>query len=432
MKIISKPRLLTALLALLLTLPLPAALAETSTYIVKSGETRNLTWNLTSEQSYVVEAGGTLIIPSGTSITNSGSILSKGGAIVVEGTLTNYNLLQIANSGSLTVSGTLSNSYNSSYYGELQVYNGTLSVSGTLSNSNSIEVLEGGVDVSGSFYNYATATLNTKFTLTGTLTNSSELNTDAGFALASTGYFSNTGYAYFCGGTQTFTSGTFRNTGYIFVMNSAETLSHDTLTVADSCSKIIYTKSIIKNYDPHSKINGIQDSYIDESTSVDLAAAWDDASACLEAVKRGSAIPAETVNRISAVTASDLSAYTLSQSGSLPEGIEYCGMTLELNSAGETVTVRLVFRLSDGAEDVSFTLDGYAVTPEEQTIYTVVVLPACSASYLSAAHTLVLSNGGTRCTLRFSPLSYAAAAYAEGGNLLRMAQALYCLQEAAA
>ena len=401
---------------------------------VKSGETLTLTENIPgNEYRIVVEAGGTLIVPSSASVVSYGAIVAEG-SVVVEGTLTNYNLLQVDGGGSLTVSGTLKNCIGSSStaYGEIQIYNGTLDVSGTLTNENSIEVLAGSVSVSGTLTNSGEAVFNTPFTLTGKLTNSAsgELNSDAGFALTSTGTFNNSGYAFFCGGTQTFTSGTFTNRGCLYVMSSVETdpISHDTLTVALACSTSrCYDKSVIK-YDPDSTIQGLAARYIEDEV---LEAAWHDASVCLEAVRRGSAITDDTLGRIEDVTASDLSAYALSQSGALPEGVEYRGMTLALDADDWTVTARLVFLLSYGTEDAVFTLDGSAVTPEEQDVYSVVVLPACEASGLGTEHTLTVSCGGTACTLSFSPLSYAVTAYAAGGDLLRMAQALYCLEACA-
>ena len=401
---------------------------------VKSGETLTLTENIPgNEYRIVVEAGGTLIIPSSASVVSYGAIVAEGD-VVVEGTLTNYNLLQVDDGGSLTVSGTLKNCIGSSSYsyGEIQIYNGTLDVSGTLTSENSIEVLAGSVSVSGTLTNSGEAVFNTPFTLTGKLTNSAsgELNSDAGFALTSTGTFNNSGYAFFCGGTQTFTSGTFTNRGCLYVMSSVETdpISHDTLTVALACSTSrCYDKSVIK-YDPDSTIQGLAARYIEDEV---LEAAWHDASVCLEAVRRGSAITDDTLGRIEDVTASDLSAYALSQSGALPEGVEYRGMTLALDADDWTVTARLVFLLSYGTEDAVFTLDGSAVTPEEQDVYSVVVLPACEAAELGTEHTLTVSCGGTACTLSFSPLSYAVTAYAAGGDLLRMAQALYCLEACA-
>ena len=122
------------------------------------------------------------------------------------------------------------------------------------------------------------------------------------------------------------------------------------------------------------------------------------------------------------ITAEDLPDCAQITSGTLPEGLEYAGETLELD---ELTTANFLFL--GNAEDVDFTLDGNPAEPSRNGEYYVISIPGLTAGDLGKAHVITISSGENAYTVSASALSYAYKALTEqtDADLQELAKALY-------
>lgn len=134
----------------------------------------------------------------------------------------------------------------------------------------------------------------------------------------------------------------------------------------------------------------------------------------------GNAAP--LLGSLSDITADDLAGYAESTAGTLPQGLEYAGGTLELD---ETVTMNFLFY--GNVEGVTFKVGETTVTPESNGDYTVVSVSGLTAGELADAHTITAADGVNTYTITASALSYAYKALTEqtDADLQELARALY-------
>ena len=108
----------------------------------------------------------------------------------------------------------------------------------------------------------------------------------------------------------------------------------------------------------------------------------------------------------SSVTAASLSSYAPVFSGTLPEGLEYEGMTLTLQ--GTEAALRFVFCLTQDGGAYTVLLDGESASLGMQgEWYITSDVPAAAAGEYGTAHTLSVTDGTAAWSVTASPLSYA-------------------------
>lgn len=125
-------------------------------------------------------------------------------------------------------------------------------------------------------------------------------------------------------------------------------------------------------------------------------------------------------SEIEAITSDMLAGYAMTESGTLPEGIEYYGSTLLLES--ET-TIRHYFKVAEGTED-----SAYGMTKKGGYYY--IQCSDIPAGSLGTAHDISVGE----YTISYSPLSYAYAALnsdSTSDNLKNLVKALYLYNNAA-
>ena len=161
-----------------------------------------------------------------------------------------------------------------------------------------------------------------------------------------------------------------------------------------------------------------------------LAAALSDYGAAADRLFAYSAEPPAVKADLSTITAENLAAYKLTQSGTAPEGLSLSGATLMLES--ET-TLRVYFKAQTAP---AVTVDGAAVTPIQKGNAYYVAIPNILAKELGAPHTIAFGEYEISC----SALTYAYSvlrAYpesdtsAEAVNLRTLARALVRYQQTA-
>ncbi len=105
----------------------------------------------------------------------------------------------------------------------------------------------------------------------------------------------------------------------------------------------------------------------------------------------------------------DLSSYKATVTGDLPAGVTLTGMTLLLES--ET-TLRVYFKLADGAALPIVTVDGTDVSPVAKDGQYYIAIENIAATDLGVAHSIAIGD----CTVSASALSYSAAVLANAAD----------------
>ena len=134
-----------------------------------------------------------------------------------------------------------------------------------------------------------------------------------------------------------------------------------------------------------------------------LAEALSDYNACAELLF-GTGTPA-----VPSLGNMDLSSYKATLTGDLPAGVTLTGMTLLLES--ET-TLRVYFKLADGAALPAVTVDGTDVSPVAKDGQYYIAIENIAAPDLGVAHSIEIGD----CTVSASALSYSAAVLANAAD----------------
>ena len=140
---------------------------------------------------------------------------------------------------------------------------------------------------------------------------------------------------------------------------------------------------------------------------------------------------ADSDKSLSSVTASTLSGYNFSKSGSV-SGISYKGSSLSLASKTE---IKHYFSLT-GTNDISkykFTVNGTNVTPTMSSQGYYVTVPKINAANLGDRYTVTVSNGTNTFTLKYGAMDYCNIAQTKSSNeaLHNVSKALYLFYKAA-
>ncbi len=134
-----------------------------------------------------------------------------------------------------------------------------------------------------------------------------------------------------------------------------------------------------------------------------LAGALSDYNACAELLFGTGTPAAPSLGNM------DLSSYKATLTGDLPAGVTLTGMTLLLES--ET-TLRVYFKLADGAALPAVTVDGTDVSPVAKDGQYYIAIENIAAPDLGVAHSIAI--GG--CTVSASALSYSASVLANAAG----------------